>query len=108
MSKEVGYCHCPVCKHWVPEQFMLHEWDDVDKILIRMCFNCAHELGDTELPTFKHEDFRYDPEFGLIKCPLCGHKSEDTFEYDSRAKPGDANYRKWHCGHCGKDFRWFG
>lgn len=80
----------------------------MEKTLTRMCYNCARDMGDTDLPSFEHLPFRYDPEFGLIRCPMCGHKHPETFEYNSRAKAGDPEHRKWHCGHCGRDFRWFG
>lgn len=108
MSKSQGFTHCPVCKHWVPEEYFIAEYDRIDDVLTRMCYNCARELGATDLPAFEQKAFRYDPTFGQVKCPLCGHKHEDTFEYDNRAKPNEPKYRLWHCGHCGKDFRWFG
>lgn len=98
-SIENQWSYCPVCKHWVPTRFYIAEWDPVDEVLTRMCFNCARDLGATDLPAFKHEPFRYEPLNGIPKCPLCGKRHEDTRELDNRSKS-----HKWLCGNCHKEF----
>lgn len=97
-SEGVGFSWCPICKHWVPAKYLIAEYDHVDDVLIRMCYNCAHQLGDTELPTFEHKDFRYDPTFEWVRCPFCGTKSENTHEIERNT---------YQCGNpqCGKKFR---
>lgn len=99
---------CPICKHWVPTKYFISEWDPTDQVLTRMCNNCAHDLGDEDLPTFEHKSFRYDPTHGIPKCPYCGQKNTNTRELDCRAKPGSPQYRMWHCGNpsCNKQFKY--
>ena len=106
-SEGKSYSWCPICKHWVPSKYFIAEYDRVDDVVTRMCFNCAHEMGDTELPTFEHKEFRYDPQYGLVKCPFCGVKSEKMYEYNPRATKKDPQHGMWHCGHCGRDFKLF-
>lgn len=98
-NTENSWSYCPVCKHWVPTKYFIAEWDPVDEVLTRMCYNCAHEMGATELPTFEHKPFRYDPLHGIPRCPLCGKTHENTREVDPRSKE-----HKWICGNCHREF----
>ena len=85
---DVGRCHCPVCKKWVPEELMNRDYDD-DGQLIRMCTPCME--GTAEANTFV-----YDPHFGKVQCIYC--RSTDTTEQVPRWK--------WFiCNQCGKTFR---
>ena len=85
---DIGWCHCPVCKKWVPETSMNRDYDD-DGQLIRMCTPCMEG-------TSEENDFIYDPHFGETECIYCG--SYNTTEQ----KP------KWNwfrCNECGATFR---
>lgn len=65
-----GWCHCPVCRKWVPEELMNRDYDDDGKLL-RICTPCMEGESD-------QNEFVYDPDFGKVECVYCG--STDTVE----------------------------
>lgn len=85
---DIGRCHCPACKKWVPEHLMNRDYDD-DGELIRMCTPCMEG-------TSEDNEFIHDPHFGEVECVYCG--STDTVE--QRPK-----WRWFKCNHCGETFR---
>lgn len=88
MKTDIGMCHCPVCKKWVPERLMNRDYDDDGK-LIRMCTPCMEGTSD-------NNKFVYDPHHEQTACIYCG--SYDTVEQ----KP------KWlwfKCNTCNNTFR---
>lgn len=87
MAIEQGWCHCPQCKKWVPEQLMNH--DIVDGKLIRVCTPCLEGTSD-------QNDYVYDPLHGKTKCIYCG--SYDTVEQAPK-------WLWFTCQSCGKTFR---
>ena len=106
---EKSYSWCPECKRWVPSNYFLAEYDKVDDVLTRMCFHCATLMsnGEDDLPEFDWSNCVYDPDHDKVKCPFCGQRREDHTELNSRAKFGDADYRKWRCGNplCNREFK---
>lgn len=110
MSKqtdEQSWSFCPMCNHWVPTKYFIAEWDEADQTLTRMCNNCAHDLGDMDLPTFKHKPHRYEPNHEKVKCPFCATYHDDTREINPRAPKGDPDRRMWLCGNssCQRKFK---
>lgn len=85
---DTGWCHCPVCKKWVPEELMNRDYDD-DGQLIRMCTPCMEGTSDAN-------SFVYDPHFGETECIYCG--SHNTTEQAPK-------WRWFKCNECGETFR---
>lgn len=104
---EKSYSWCPECKKWIPSKYFMAEYDDVDKVLVRMCNHCAAVLGDEDLPQFDWDSCIYDPNHETVKCPFCGQHRRDHIELNCRATPKDSDYHRWRCGNpnCGKQFK---
>lgn len=83
-----GYCRCPECKKWVPEDMMVRDYDD-DGQLIRVCSACLEGTSD-------QNDFVYDPDFGKVKCIYC--RSLNTIEQAP-------NWNYFKCNSCNRTFR---
>ena len=89
MTKDLGYCWCPGCKKWVPEELMNYDRDPETKILTRVCTPCLEGTADDNnyVLDLHHED---------VACIYCGNY--DTVEQ----RP---NWRWFKCNTCGETFR---
>ena len=89
MAKDLGYCWCPGCKKWVPEELMNYDRDPETKVLTRVCTPCLEGTADDNnyVLDLHHED---------VACIYCG--SYDTVEQ----RP---NWRWFKCSTCGETFR---
>ena len=88
---EQGWCWCPSCKKWVPEELMNYDWDPETKILTRVCTPCLEGAAD-------ENNYVLDKHHEDTACIYCG--SYDTVE----------QYPKWRwfkCNSCGETFRRF-
>lgn len=83
-----GWCHCPECKKWVPEDLMNRDYDDDGK-LIRVCTPCLEG-------TSSENNYVYDPNFGKTQCVYC-------LSYNTTCVSDDS--RKYTCNDCGANFR---
>lgn len=89
MAGDQGWCWCPSCKKWVPEQLMNYDTDPETKILTRVCTPCLEGTSEDNnyVLDMHHED---------VECIYCG--SYDTTEQ----KP---NWNWFKCNECGETFR---
>lgn len=86
---DIGRCHCPICKKWVPENLMHRDYDDTDGHLIRICIPCMEGTSD-------QNSYVYDPNHERTECVYCG--SYDTTELRPR-------WLWFKCNECGETFR---
>nr|DAM75454.1 MAG TPA: NUDIX domain protein [Caudoviricetes sp.] len=84
-----GYCWCPGCMKWVPEQLMNRERDLETRQLIRICTPCLEGVSATN-------SYVFDEHHEQTRCVYC--RSYNTTELVSQ------QYNKFFCNNCRREF----
>ena len=81
---DLGYCHCPECKKWIPSNHMNY-FDG-----IRVCDWCLNQ--EQEKPP--HNRFVHDPNYGKVQCIWCDSYNTERVKGTKRIK----------CNNCEEEF----